>query len=381
MTRLAKEGLLGSLTKVRLPKCEPCLVGKATKKPFGKACRALGALDLIHSDICGPMNVKARNGAIYFLTFINDYSRYGYVYLLSHRHEALDVFKRFVLEVETKLDRRVKTLRTNRGREYLSDMFKGFCEEKGIVRHLTIPYTPQQNGVAERRNRTLLDMVRSMMAQANLPISFWGDALLSATYILNRVPSKSVSTTPYELWNSRKPLLDHLRPWGSAGYVHNPTHRYGKLGPRATKMIFIRYPEHSKGYVMYGEHPSGGMKEIDSRNVDFLEDEFPTIGEVKQDLQLYELQPNLPLGEGEDMYTNRITEDREFFPDAGNSGSIPIPADSGSVPIPIEGSLSAQDAQPENEEDPQSPVNGNEDSPRTHQPTPQGVSGSGTTPI
>ena len=146
-------------------------------------------------------------------------------------------------------------------------------------------------------------------------------------------------------------------------------------------MVFIRYPEHSKGYVMYGEHPGGGMKEIDFRNVDFLEDEFPTIGEVKQDLQLYELQPNLPLGEGEDMYTNRITEDREFFPDAGNSGSIPIPADSGSVPIPTEGSLSAQDAQPENEDDPQPPVNGNEDSPRTHQPTPQGVSGSGTTPI
>ena len=182
------------------------------------------------------------------------------------------------------------------------------------------------------------------MAQANLPISFWVDALLLGTYILNRVPSKSVSTTPYELWNGRKPLLDHLRPWGSAGYVHNPTHRYGKLGPRATKMVFIRYPEHSKGYVMYGEHPSGGMKEIDSRNVDFLEDEFPTIGEVKQDLQLYEVQLNLPLGDGEDMYTNRITEDREFIPDAGDSGSVPI--------IPAEGSLSAQDTQLENEEDP-----------------------------
>jgi len=108
-------------------------------------------------------------------------------------------------------------------------MFKGYCEEKGITGHLTIPYTPQQNGVAERRNRTLLDMVRSMMAQANLPISFSGDALLTATYILNRVPSKSVSTTPYELWNGRKSHLDHLRPRGSAGYVHSPTHNIGSL--------------------------------------------------------------------------------------------------------------------------------------------------------
>ena len=154
-------------------------------KPFGKAMRASSPLELIHSDICGPMNVKAQNGAIYFITLIDDYSRYGYVYLLSHRYEALDIFKRFVAEVETQLERRVKILRTDRGREYLSDMFKELCEEKGIQRQLTIPRSPQQNGVAERRNRTLLDMVRSMMAQANLPISFWGDALLSATYILN----------------------------------------------------------------------------------------------------------------------------------------------------------------------------------------------------
>jgi len=98
------------------------------------------------------MNVKARHGAFYFLTFIDHYSRYGYLYLLSHHYKALDVFKRLVAEVETHLDRRVKTLRTDRGCEYLSHMFKESCEEKGIRRQLTIPSTPQQNGVAERRN-------------------------------------------------------------------------------------------------------------------------------------------------------------------------------------------------------------------------------------
>ena len=103
-------------------------------------------------------------------------------------------------------------------------LFKNFCDEKGIARQLTIPYTPQQNGVAERRNRTLLDMVRSMMAQANLPISFWGDALLTVAYVLNRVHSKSVPSTPYELWNSNKPDLGNLHPWGCAAYIHNNTH-------------------------------------------------------------------------------------------------------------------------------------------------------------
>ena len=100
-------------------------------------------------------------------------------------------------------------------------------------------------------------MVRLMMAQANLPISFWGDVLLTATYILNCVPSKSVPTTPYELWTGAKPNLENLRPWGYAGFVHNTSYKYGKFGPRASKKIFIRYSESSKGYVRYGEHFDG----------------------------------------------------------------------------------------------------------------------------
>jgi len=183
-------------------------------KPFGKASRATIPLELIHSDICGPMSVKARHGETYFLTFIDDYLRYGYVYLLSHRYEALDVFKHFVVEVETQLERRVKTLRTDWGREYLSNLFKEFCEEKGIRRQLMIFGTPQPNGVAERRNHTLLDMVRSLMTHANFPISFWEEALLMATYILNRVLSKSVVATPYELWHGRKTLLGSFTPMG-----------------------------------------------------------------------------------------------------------------------------------------------------------------------
>ena len=147
-----------------------------------------------------------------------------------------------------------------------------------------IPSTPQQNGVAERRNRTLLEMVRSMMAQANFPISFWGDALLTATYILNYVPSKSVPTTPYKLWTSAKPNLENLWPWGCAGFFHSTSHKYGKLGPRASKKIFIRYSESSKGYVMYGEHSNGGMTDIESHDVNFIKDDFPNIREAKQDL-------------------------------------------------------------------------------------------------
>jgi transposase InsO family protein len=160
--------------------------------------------------------------------------------LISHKSEALACFKKFIIFVENQLDKKIKALRTDRDREYLFDEFKQICEEKGILRQLTIPYTPQQNGVAERRNQTLLEMVRSMMVQANPPITFWGDALLVDVYILNRVPSKYISSTPYELWNNRKPDLSNLRPWGCAAFVIDISHQHGKLAPRGKKSIFIR---------------------------------------------------------------------------------------------------------------------------------------------
>ncbi|CAL2238709.1 unnamed protein product [Prunus armeniaca] len=198
------------------------------------------------------MSVKARHGTSYLLTFIDDYTRYGYIYLIAHRYEALDCFKRFIAEVENQTEKSLKALRTDSEREYLSEQFKELCENKGIRRQLTVPYTPEQNGVAKRRNRTLLDMVRSLMAQANLPISFWGEAILTAVYILNQVPSQSVTSAPYELWKGEKPNLRHLRPWGSAGFVHNTFHKHGKLGSR--------------------------------------ENDFPSIGDAQKNLDLLELE-------------------------------------------------------------------------------------------
>jgi hypothetical protein len=179
--RLTIAGLLGSLIKEELLVCEHCLAGKATRLPFGKAKRASSPLQLIHSNICGLMNVRARHGGNYFIIFIDDFTRFGHVYLISHKSEALDCFIQYTNLVENKLSTKIKALRTDRGREYLSEQYKNFCDEKGIARQLTIPYTPQQNGVAKRRNKTLFDMVRSMMAQANLPISFWGDVLLTVS--------------------------------------------------------------------------------------------------------------------------------------------------------------------------------------------------------
>nr|XP_016512375.1 PREDICTED: uncharacterized protein LOC107829426 [Nicotiana tabacum] len=127
------------------------------------------------------------------------------------------------------------------------------------------------------------------MAQAKLPISYWDNTLLTATFVLNRVPIKLVTTTPYELWIGRQPDLSILRPWGCAVYTHDSSHKYGKLGPRGKKSIFIRYSETSKGYVFIDQQDSGSVTEFESRDVTFLEDEFPKKGEVGQNLTLFEI--------------------------------------------------------------------------------------------
>jgi len=289
MKRLAKEGLLGSLRNVSLPTCEYCLAGKMSRKPFGKGSRAQFPLALVHSDICGPLNVISRQGFRYFLTFTDDYTRYTHVYLLKFKGEAISCFLAYVQLVENQLNTTIKCLRTDRGGEYLSNLFKGFCEQKGIERQLTIPNTPQQNGVAERKNHTLLDMVRSMMAQANLDMSYWGDALLTAAYVLNRMPSKSVSSTPYELWTQRKPNLSNLRPWGCATYVHNTKSEFGKLGPKGKKCVFLRYCEHSKGYVFADLEEGSKRAEFDSRDAIFLENEFLRKENVTTGVSFYEM--------------------------------------------------------------------------------------------
>ncbi|KAL4285263.1 hypothetical protein GQ457_16G020000 [Hibiscus cannabinus] len=186
-----------------------------TKAPFqGKGERASDLLGLIHSDVCGPMNTQARGGFQYFITFTDDFSRYGYIYLMRHKSEALEKFKEFKNEVQNQHEKSIKALRSDRGGEYLSQDFDELLKEYGIVSQFTPPGTPQWNGVSERRNQTFLDMVRSMMSHTDLPTSFWGYALETTAFTLNHVPSKSVQNTPHEVWTGKHPNMSFMRVWG-----------------------------------------------------------------------------------------------------------------------------------------------------------------------
>ncbi|GJT13502.1 retrotransposon protein, putative, ty1-copia subclass [Tanacetum coccineum] len=183
--KLQQEGLLRSTDDESFDQCVSCLSGKMTRKSFPhRPERATDLLGIIHTDVCGPLRHVSRQGASYFITFTDDYSRYGYA------------------------------LRSDRGGEYISQEFKDYLKACGIVQQLTPPYTPQHNGVSERRNHTLLNMVRSMMNLTTLPLSFWDYALESATRILNMVPTKKVDKTPYELWYEKVPKLSYLKVMG-----------------------------------------------------------------------------------------------------------------------------------------------------------------------
>ncbi|GJV68179.1 zinc finger, CCHC-type containing protein [Tanacetum coccineum] len=184
-------------------------------KPYSHQVeRAKDLRGLIHIDVCGPFRIISRQGASYFVTFIDDFSRYGYVWLLKHKHEVFETFKVFQNEVENQLDKTIKSLRYDRRGEYISQEFLDHLKEHGIIAHHTPSYTPQHNGVFERRNRTLLDLVRLKMSQTTLPKSFWDYALESTAHILNMVPTKKVEKTPYEVWHGQAPKMSYLKVSG-----------------------------------------------------------------------------------------------------------------------------------------------------------------------
>ncbi|KAJ9566455.1 hypothetical protein OSB04_002421 [Centaurea solstitialis] len=259
---LLKGGFLGTFNYKPFDNCESCLSGKMTKQPFNKENeRATDLLEIIHTDVCGPFSHVARRGYRYFITFTDDFSRYGYVYLMRHKSESFERFREFQNEVQNQLGRKIKFLRSDRGGEYLSDEFDNHLMECGIVSQLTPPYTPQMNGVSERRNRTLLDMVRTMMCHSTLPMSFQGHALETAAHILNRAPTKSVEKTLYELWKGKKPNISFLRIWGCEVYVKRPTSE--KLKPKSDKYFFVGYPRTTVGYYFYNPEEK---KVVDEEN-------------------------------------------------------------------------------------------------------------------
>ena len=240
----------------KLSFCQACAEGKAHRAPFKPLgeIQSTRRLELVHSDVAGPMQTESFGGAKYFVTFIDDYSRCVTVYPMKHKSEVLDRFKEWEAAVTNQIDCKIKTLRTDNGGEYTSTEFEDFLKEKGIRHETTVPHSPQQNGVAERMNRTLQEAALSMILHAGLSKAFWAEAVCNAAYVRNRVVTTATAVTPYERWYGKKPDVSNFRVFGCTAYAHVPDASRQKLDQKAVKMRFVGYSLTQKGYRLYDEN-------------------------------------------------------------------------------------------------------------------------------
>ncbi|CAF4946395.1 unnamed protein product [Pieris macdunnoughi] len=251
--------------------CNTCLKGKQTRQPFKHAgTRASALLELVHSDVCGPMEEKSLGGARYYVTFVDDWSRKVFVYFISSKSQVLEKFKDFKLLVENQLNAKIKTLRSDNGKEYVNEAFDKVCRDSGIKRQLTIPYTPEQNGMSERMNRTLTERAKCMLINSGLPKKFWAEAVATAAYVINRSPTKSLQyKTPEELWSGIKPNISNIKVFGCRAMMHVPKEKRLKWDCKSKELIFVGYCLESKGYRLFDKTEGKVMR---SRDVIFLEE-------------------------------------------------------------------------------------------------------------
>ncbi|KFM63066.1 Retrovirus-related Pol polyprotein from transposon TNT 1-94, partial [Stegodyphus mimosarum] len=250
--------------------------------PYPKAAsvRARRPLELIHSDICGPMPTPSIGGKLFFVTFIDDFTGYTVIYLLAKNSEVLSKLKDFVGITRNKFGRTMQTLRTDNGGEYTSEKMEEFLSNNGIKHQLTVPFSPPQNGVSERKNRSLTEMPRCLLSQSRLPNKFWGGAVNTANYIQNSLPTRACDKTPYELWRGRKPNLAHMKQFGCTAYAYIHKENRKKLDQKVTEEIFVGYDQRSKGYLIYtGEDVENDEETTEKHKV--VSEEEPRRSEMK----------------------------------------------------------------------------------------------------
>ena len=267
LQKLAKREQFDYNVKKNIGFCEACIGGKLHRSRFEiSSSQTKEPLEVVHSDVCGKLREKSIGGAEYFLTFIDDYTRYTWVYPLKTKDQ---VFMEWKALVEKSVGKKLKTFRTDNGGEYTSNQFEDYLKGEGIRHECTIPKTPEQNGVAERLNRTLVESARSMLLDAKLPHKFWAEAVSTAAYLRNRCPTKAVKgMTPYEALTGNKPKVEQLRVFGCDVFAHVPKDERSKLDSKARKCILLGYGQETKGYRLFDTTRG---KVIYSRDVKFNE--------------------------------------------------------------------------------------------------------------
>ena len=330
--------------------CTGCSEGKLSRLPFNKSkdkTYIKRPLFNIHSDIGGPITPSALENKNYYAIFVDDFTHYCVTYLLSYKSDLSSVFKDYIEKSEAKFNLKVVHMYIDNGREYISNEMKEYCSKKGITYHLTIPRTPQLNGVSERMNRTILEKARTLIRDAKLNKVFWGQAVLTATNLINITPCRALKgdKTPYELWHNRKPKIEYLKVFGSTAYIHDKT-KAGKFDSKSYTGIFVGYVPN--GYTVWNptkekfddvrdaifdetdylaSRPELSFRRIDSENTRKVDDSYDDGSKSMFDFPDYKKlgEPNnsdkLP---DSDRSEGSEPNKKRKFPDCdGSEGSIP----------------------------------------------------------
>lgn len=261
--------------------CDACAQGKQCREPFdGTRQRATRPLERIHSDVCGPIDPPAWDGSRYFVSFIDDKTHFA---MMKRKSEVFEKFQEYEALVSAQFGMKISKLTVDQGREYGSTAQKGFYKRKGIQVEPTVAYTPQQNGVAERFNRTLVEKVRTMLIDSSMPKSMWCEAAVTAVYLINRSPSAALSegATPAECWIGSKPDLSKLRVFGCKAYAWVPAQLRKKLDAKSEEVVMIGYAPN--GYRLWNRRT---RKVVIARDVRFDETCFPYASEKKDEKPL-----------------------------------------------------------------------------------------------
>ena len=255
--------------------CEACILANLQKRvPRGDqiTIKSSRPLELVHSDVMGPFDPDVF-GDRYLITFVDDWSRLCHIRVVPKKSDVLEGFIWFVNRMKTQMpEHRICRLKTDNGLEYVNKEMREYIESRGIVHCTTAVDGSHQNGIAERKNRTLREKSRAMLKQSGMPERFWAEAAATANYTMNRVTSDATGQVPFERWDGTKPNLEHLRSFGCRVYVHNPRPR-NKMDDRGLKATFLGYALTDRNYRVILE--KGNITTVEAANCVFAESEFP----------------------------------------------------------------------------------------------------------
>ncbi|KAK2410100.1 putative mitochondrial protein [Trifolium repens] len=234
--------------------CGECQIGKQVRMshPMLEHQTTSKVLELLHMDLMGPMQVESLGGKRYILVVVDDFSRYTWVNFIREKSDAFDVFKELCIQIQREKCSNVVRIRSDHGREFENSKFDDFCAAEGIKHEYSSPITPQQNGIVERKNRTIQESARVMLHAKNVPYHFWAEAMNTACYVHNRVTLRKGTTfTLYELWKDRKPTVKHFHIFGSECFILADREPRRKLDPKSEKGFFLGYSTNSRAYRVY----------------------------------------------------------------------------------------------------------------------------------